>query len=139
MLKEENKLISTKNNISLNSLEIRIINLAISQLNPLKSLKQNREFEFTIKELLGVNFDVKNYAEIYNAIQNAILRLSNLWVRKDSLDGYGYSEFRLITGRSYLKGEARFIIEFHEKAIPYLVEIKNNYTSILLSDKLKKI
>ena len=113
-------------------MEIRIVNLAISKLNPTRSLSQNRRFEFSVQDFLDCNSGISDHKNAYDNVKNAVLRLSNIWVQVEPLSGYDYSEISLLTDRSYTKGKGRFMIEFHEKAMPYLAEIRNNYTSILL-------
>lgn len=116
----------------LNGLEMRIVNLAISKLNPTRSLTQNRRFEFTVKEFLDCNSGVANYADIYDTVRNAVLNLGKIWVEVEPMEGYDKTEVILLTRRSYSKGKGQFMVEFHEDVMPYLAEIKNNYTSILL-------
>ncbi|MCL7725793.1 replication initiation protein [Actinobacillus pleuropneumoniae] len=140
MSKNTSKPVSTKSNNlidagffkKLNGMEIRIVNLAISKLNPTRSLSQNRRFEFSVQDFLDCNSGISDHKNAYDNVKNAVLRLSNIWVQVEPLSGYDYSEISLLTDRSYTKGKGRFMIEFHEKAMPYLAEIRNNYTSILL-------
>lgn len=140
MSTQSQKLVSTKSNKlvdagffkKLNGMEMRIVNLAISRLNPIRPLIQSRRFEFSVKEFLDCNSGVANYADIYDTVRNAVINLGRTWVEVETLDGYDKTEISLLTERSYSKGKGRFMIEFHEKAMPYLAEIKSNYTSILL-------
>lgn len=141
MPKNSNQITATKSNHlvdasffkKMNSLEMRIFNLAVSRLNPKRPIAQERRFEFTVKEFMDYNsgLSVKNN-DIYKNIKSAVRNLSTIWVEIDPLPGYSKTEISLITSRSYEDGEGRFMIEFHEDAMPYLAEIKNNYTSILL-------
>lgn len=138
--KEENHLTATKSNNlidagffkKLNSVEMRIVNLAISHLNPLRPIDQNRRFEFSVQEFLTFNTGLTNKNHAYESIQTAVKNLGKTWVPIQATDGYDVTEISLLTERSYSKGKGRFMIEFNPKAMPYLVEIKNNYTSILL-------
>lgn len=140
MAEQSQKLVSTKSNKlvdagffkKLNGMEMRIVNLAISRLNPMRSLTQSRRFEFTVKEFLDCNSGVANYADIYDTVRNAVINLGRTWVEVETLEGYDKTEISLLTERSYSKGKGRFMVEFHEKAMPYLAEIKSNYSSILL-------
>lgn len=140
MAKKSKEMVSTKSNNlvdagffkRLNSMEMRLVNLAISKLNPTRSIAQNRRFEFTVKEFLDCNSGVANYADIYDNVRSAVLNLGKVWVEVEPMDGYDKTEVSLLTRRSYAKGQGSFMIEFHEDVMPYLAEIKHNYTSILL-------
>lgn len=140
MSKKTQKLVSTKSNNlvdagffkRLNGLEMRIVNLAISKLNPTRPISQNRRFEFSVKEFLDCNSGVADRTKIYDNVRSAVLNLGKIWVEVKPIEGYDSTEISLLTERSYSKGQGRFMIEFHEKAMPYLAEIKGNYTSILL-------
>lgn len=140
MIEQSQKLVSTKSNKlvdagffkKLNGMEMRIVNLAISRLNPMRPLDQSRRFEFTVKEFLDCNSGIANYADIYDTVRSAVINLGRTWVEVETIEGYDRTEISLLTERSYSKGKGRFMVEFHEKAMPYLAEIKSNYTSILL-------
>ena len=141
MPKNTNQITATKSNHlvdagffkKLNGLELRIFNLAVSRLNPKRPISQARRFEFSVKEFLDCNSGLSDKTNnIYKNIKSAVRNLSTIWVEIDPLPGYSKTEISLITSRSYEDGEGRFMIEFHEDAMPYLAEIKNNYTSLLL-------
>lgn len=117
----------------LNSMEMRIINLAISQLNPTRSLSQSRRFEFTVKEFLAHNSGIADHTNAYDNVRNAVISLGKTWVEVQPMADYDVTEISLLTERSYSKGKGRFMIEFSDKAMPYLAAIKSNYTSILLN------
>lgn len=116
----------------LSGVEIRILNLAIAQLNPMRGGEQNKRFEFTVQEFLSMNKGLKNSTFAYESVKKAVLNLSKIWVPVKPLEGFSNTEVALITRRSYSDGEGRFMIEFHDDVMPYLVKIKQNYTSILI-------
>lgn len=141
MPKNSNKITATKSNHlvdagffkKLNGLEMRIVNLAVSRLNPKRLISQERRFEFTVKEFMDCNSGLSlKTGDLYKNIKTAVRNLSTIWVEVEPLEGYDVTEISLLTRRSYEDGEGRFMIEFHEDAMPYLAEIKNNYTSLLL-------
>lgn len=140
MSENTSKPISTKSNNlidagffkKLNGYEMRIFNLAVSRLNPMRTLNQNRRFEFSVKEFLEFNSGITDQMHAYENVKNAVLNLGKIWVEVDPIDGYDKTEVSLLTRRSYTKGKGSFMIEFHEDVMPYLAEIKNNYTSMLL-------
>ena len=141
MPKNSNQITATKSNHlvdagffkRLNGLEMRIVNLAVSRLNPNRPISQERRFEFTVKEFMDCNSGLSlKTGDLYKNIKSAVRNLSTIWVEIDPLPGYTKTEISLLTRRSYEDGEGRFMIEFHEDAMPYLAEIKNNYTSLLL-------
>lgn len=111
---------------------MRLVNLAISKLNPTRTITQTRKFEFTVKEFLGCNSGLLDKTNAYENVRNAVLNLGKVWVEVEPIDGYDKTEVSLLTRRSYAKRQGSFMIEFHEDVMPYLAEIKNNYTSILL-------
>ena len=141
MAKNKGKITATKSNNlidagffkKLSGLEMRIVNLAVSRLNPKRPISQERRFEFTVKEFMDCNsgLSVKT-GDLYKNIKSAVRNLSTIWVEVEPMEGYDVTEISLLTRRSYEDGQGRFMIEFHEDAMPYLAEIKNNYTSILL-------
>ncbi len=116
----------------LNSMEMRVFNLAISRLNPMRPVTQSRRFVFTVKEFLEHNPGIVDRTSVYDNVRNAVLNLGKVWVPVQPLEGDDNAEISLLTYRSYSKGQGRFVVEFHEMAMPYLVEIKNNYTSLTL-------
>lgn len=140
MSEKSQKLTSTKSNNmidagffkKLNSMEMRIFNLAISKLNPIRSLEQNRRFDFSVKEFLECNTGIIDRDHVYKNVKTAVLNLSKIWVEVEPLEGYDKTEVPILNRRSYADGQGLFSIEFHEDVMPYLVEIKNNYTSMLL-------
>lgn len=141
MPKNKSKITATKSNNlvdagffkKLNGLEMRIVNLAVSRLNPKRPISQERRFEFTVKEFMDCNSGLSlKTGDLYKNIKNAVKNLSTIWVEVEPMAGYDVTEISLLTRRSYEDGQGRFMIEFHEDAMPYLAEIKNNYTSILL-------
>lgn len=140
MSKNTSKPISTKSNNlidagffkKLNGYEMRIFNLAVSRLNPMRTFNQNRRFEFSVKEFLEFNSGITDQMHAYENVKSAVLNLGKIWVEVDPIDGYDKTEVSLLTRRSYTQGKGSFMIEFHEDVMPYLVEIKNNYTSMLL-------
>lgn len=140
MSNKEQKCTSTKSNNlidagffkKLNGFEMRVFNLAVSRLNPTRPLDQNRRFEFTVKEFLSANTGILDKNNAYENVKEAIKNLSRVWVPVKPLEGYSHSEVSLLIRRDYTENQGRFMIEFHEDVMPYLAEIKNNYTSILL-------
>ena len=142
MPKQEQKMVVTKSNKlidagffkRLNSMEMRIVNLAVSQLNPLRSIDQPRRFEFTVKEFLTFNPSISDQNNVYENVKNAVINLAKIWVEVEPLEGYDKTEVSLLTRRSYAKGKGSFMVEFHEDVMPYLSEIKKNYTSYLLEN-----
>lgn len=142
-MKSKNKVTATKSNKlidagffkNLNGLEIRIINLAISKLNPKRQIEQEKRFEFTVKEFMDFNQGLSlKTGDLYKNIKAAVKNLSSVWFEAETIEGYDKTEVSLITMRSYADGKGRFMIEFNDYAMPYLAEIKNNYTSILLEN-----
>lgn len=141
MPKNSNQITATKSNHlvdagffkRLNGLEMRIVNLAVSRLNPKRPISQERRFEFTVKEFMDCNSGLSlKTGDLYKNIKSAVRNLSTIWFEIEPLEGYDVTEISLLTRRAYQDGEGRFMVEFHEDAMPYLAEIKNNYTSLLL-------
>jgi len=118
----------------MNSIEMRVFNLAVSQLNPQWDKNQCKQFEFTVKEFLDQNPAIASYNDAYASVKNAVINLSKIWVEVAPLQGYKKTEVSLLTRRSYNDGKGKFMIEFHDDVLPYLCEIKSNYTSFLLEN-----
>lgn len=119
---------------SLSGIEMRIFNLAVSQINPKRPLEQNRKFEFSVKDFLDINNGLLDKDHAYEKIRKAIFNISKVWVEIEPIEGYTKTEIALITSRSYSKGLGEFMIEFNEDVMPYIAQLKNNFTSFLLEN-----
>lgn len=140
MAKEKQKLVSTKRNEMidagffkfLNGMEMRIFNLAVSQINPKRSVDQARRFEFTVKDFLDYNAGLSDKNNVYSNVKTAVKNLSRVWVSVKPLDGYDSREVSLLTARDYAENQGRFSVEFNPEVMPYLTDIQKKYTSFLL-------
>lgn len=140
MAKEKQKLVSTKRNEMidagffkfLNGMEMRIFNLAVSQINPKRSVDQVRRFEFTVKDFLDYNAGLSDKNNVYSNVKTAVKNLSRVWVSVKPLDGYDSREVSLLTARDYAENQGRFSVEFNPEVMLYLTDIQKKYTSFLL-------
>ncbi|OOF88031.1 replication initiation protein, partial [Rodentibacter ratti] len=108
--------------------EMRVLSLTLGVFNPENPSK--RDFDFTVSEFCE-HFPDVNKDRAYEQVQNAIRKISRRWMTLRD-DEYMLDEVVFVTDRTYFKKEGRFRIVFHERLIPYISELHNNYTKYQL-------
>lgn len=103
--------------------EMRVLSLTLGVFDP---LNPKRGFEFTVAEFCE-HFPDVNPDIAYVQVQNAIRKISSRWMTLQN-DAKVLHEVAFVTDRIYFKKEGRFYIEFHEKLLPYIANLKNKYT-----------
>lgn len=109
--------------------EMRVLSLTLGVFDP---DKPKREFEFTVAEFVEQFPDV-NPDIAYVQVQNAIRRISSRWMTLEDNERVK-REVAFVTDRTYFKKEGRFQIVFHEKILPYIANIKRQYTAYELQN-----
>lgn len=109
--------------------EMRVLSLTLGVFDP---DKPKREFEFTVAEFVEQFPDV-NPDIAYVQVQNAIRRISSRWMTLEDSERVK-REVAFVTDRTYFKKEGRFQIVFHEKLLPYIANIKRQYTAYELQN-----
>lgn len=107
--------------------EMRVLSLTLGVFDP---LNPKRGFEFTVAEFCE-HFPDVNPDIAYVQVQNAIRKISSRWMTLQN-DARVLHEVAFVTDRVYFKKEGRFYIEFHEKLLPYIANLKNKYTKYQL-------
>lgn len=104
--------------------EMRILLLTIGRIDS-EEPNHRRDFEFTVSEFaerFGVDEKIA-----YQQVQMAVDKLGGRWaVLEDTAKVRRKAIF--LTDQTYFKGEGRFQIVLHEKLMPFVSEIKNNFT-----------
>lgn len=119
-----NSLIEASYRLSID--EVRILALTIGTMDP----KSNQQvFDFTVDDFL------REFPEIirdtaYQQIQTAIKRIYERSVRTE--DGDRVTEFRWVSSRTYFKKEGRFRIAMTNEVMPYLTQLKGQFTKYQL-------
>lgn len=108
--------------------EMRVLSLTLGVFNPENPSK--RDFEFTVDEFCK-HFPDVDHKSAYTQVQNAIRKISRRWMTLRD-DEYVLDEVVFVTDRTYFKKEGRFRIVFHERLMPYIAELHNNYTKYQL-------
>lgn len=107
--------------------EMRLLALTVGTMNP-KDDKQ--VFEFTVDDFVAQFPDLKRDS-VYEQIKTAIKRISDRWVRTE--DGKIVTEFRWVSSRTYFKKEGRFKIALTNEVMPYLTQLKGQFTQYQLN------
>lgn len=109
--------------------EARIIALTVGKLDP---NSDQREFEFTIADVVKEFPDLK-IENTYKQIKAAITNLSERWVKTQDDDEL-VSEFRWVSSKTYFKREGRFRIILTPEVMPYLTQLKGQFTKYQLKN-----
>jgi len=128
MIRKDNFLITASYRLTLT--EQRLVLLAISKISYDQPIP--RRVMVTVKEFLECFPDVAQ-EHAYNQIQEAV---NNLWERKIILaDPKQIEDFRWISAKTkYLEGTARIGFSFSPEVMPYLEQLKEQFTKYRLGD-----
>lgn len=107
--------------------EMRLLALTIGTMNP-KSDQQ--VFEFSVSEFIKQFPDV-NADRAYTQIKSAIERISERWVKTE--DERHVTKFRWVSSQTYFKNEGRFRIALTNEIMPYLTQLKGQFTQYQLN------
>ncbi|NBI14105.1 RepB family plasmid replication initiator protein [[Haemophilus] felis] len=107
--------------------EMRLLALTIGTMNP-KSDQQ--VFEFSVSEFVGQFPDV-NAERAYTQIKSAIERIAERWVKTE--DERHVTKFRWVSSQTYFKKEGRFRIALTNEIMPYLTQLKGQFTQYQLN------
>ncbi|OOF40823.1 RepB family plasmid replication initiator protein [Rodentibacter rarus] len=107
--------------------EMRLLALTIGTMNP-KSDKQ--VFEFSVSEFVN-QFPEVNADRAYTQIKSAIERISERWVKTE--DERHVTKFRWVSSQTYFKKEGRFKIALTNEIMPYLTQLKGQFTQYQLN------
>lgn len=119
-----NSLIEASYRLSID--EIRILALTIGTMNPKSDQKI---FDFTIADFVR-EFPEISMDNAYKQIQVAIKRIYDRSVRTE--DRNRVTEFRWVSSRTYFKKEGRFRIAMTDEVMPYLTQLKGQFTQYQL-------
>lgn len=121
-----NSLIEASYRLSID--EIRILALTIGTMNP----KSNQKiFDFTVADFVR-EFPEINMDNAYKQIQLAIKRIYERSIKTE--DKERVTEFRWVSSRTYFKQEGRFRIAMTEEVMPYLTQLKGQFTQYQLKN-----
>ena len=107
--------------------EMRLLALTIGTMNP-KSDQQ--VFEFSVSEFVN-QFPEVNADRAYTQIKSAIERISERWVKTE--DERPVTKFRWVSSQTYFKKEGRFKIALTNEIMPYLTQLKGQFTQYQLN------
>ena len=107
--------------------EMRLLALTIGTMNP-KSDQQ--VFEFSVSEFVN-QFPEVNADRAYTQIKSAIERISERWVKTE--DERHVTKFRWVSSQTYFKKEGRFRIALTNEIMPYLTQLKGQFTQYQLN------
>ena len=108
--------------------EMRLLALTIGTMNP-KSDQQ--VFEFSVSEFVNQFPDV-NADRAYTQIKSAIERISETLGIKTE-DERHVTKFRWVSSQTYFKKEGRFKIALTNEIMPYLTQLKGQFTQYQLN------
>lgn len=119
-----NSLIEASYRLSID--EMRILALTIGTLDP----HSNQQiFDFTVTDFVQ-QFPEIGIENAYKQIQIAIKRLYDRSVKTE--DNERITEFRWVSSRTYFKKEGRFRIAMTNEVMPYLTQLKGQFTKYQL-------
>lgn len=121
-----NSLIEASYRLSID--EVRILALTIGTMDP---ESEQQIFDFTVDDFMLQFPDLKKDS-VYEQIKSAIKRISERWVRTE--DSERVTEFRWVSSRTYFKKEGRFRIAMTNEVMPYLTQLKGQFTKYQLKN-----
>ena len=102
--------------------EMRLLALTVGTLDP----KSNQQiFEFSVSEFVN-QFPEMNTERAYSQIKTAIERIAERWVTTE--DEKHVTKFRWVSSQTYFKKEGRFKIALTNEIMPYLTQLKGQFT-----------
>ncbi|MBF1223141.1 MAG: replication initiation protein [Haemophilus influenzae] len=107
--------------------EMRLLALTIGTMNP---KGDQQVFEFSVSEFVNQFPDV-NADRAYIQIKSAIERISERWVKTE--DERHVTKFRWVSSQTYFKKEGRFKIALTNEIMPYLTQLKGQFTQYQLN------
>lgn len=113
----------------LNLNEQRLLYLCVSKLDPRKVLPKDNSFTVTAKEF-SEHFLIDERI-VYKEIEEASKTLAERWVR--TTDGKYREQFRWVFGVRYHDNEGKVTLGFSPWVIPYLTNLREQFTSLKLS------
>lgn len=115
-----NSLIEANYRLSID--EVRILALTIGTMNPNSNQKS---FDFTVADFVR-EFPEVGMDNAYKQIQAAIKRIYDRSVHTE--DENRVTDFRWVSSRTYFKNEGRFRIVMTDEVMPYLTQLKGQFT-----------
>lgn len=130
IVRKSNWLISASYKLTLN--EQRLVLAAISKIPFNDSQTINRRVTITAREMLSCFPDIgKNH--VYEEMEKATENLFSRWIRLEDPDQI--EKIRWISSKiTYKKGEGRVGFSFSTEVLPYLQQLKKQFTKYTLGD-----
>ena len=113
----------------LNLNEQRLLYLCVAKLDPRKVLPKDNSFTVTAKEF-AEQF-LMDEKIVYKEMEDASKALAERWVR--TTDGKYREQFRWVFGVRYHDNEGKVTLGFSPWVIPYLTNLREQFTSLKLS------
>ena len=129
MIRKSNWLITASYKLTLN--EQRLVLVAIAKI-PFDSKEIKRRVVITAREMLDCFPDIGEQ-HVYEEMEKASENLFNRWIRIE--DPNQIEKFRWISAKLiYKKGEGRVGFSFSPEILPYLQQLKEQFTKYRLGD-----
>ena len=128
LIVKDNKLIAAK--YSLSTLQQKVLLQAIAKIEPTDT---KHIYKFNIMEFAEA-VDLKGSKTIYNqmaTICDQLIKLPNLCIKTKD-DGFKYINW--VASAEYIPKEAIVEVEFSQKLMPYLIELKEQFTTYYLAN-----
>ncbi len=128
LIVKDNKLIEAK--YSLSTLQQKVLLQAIAKIEPTDT---KHIYQFSIMDF-AESVDLKGSKTIYNQMATICDQLTDLrkfYIKKD--DG-GIAYINWVASAEYIPKEAVVEVEFSQKLMPYLIELKEQFTTYYLAN-----
>ena len=124
---KDNQLIQASYKLSL--MEQRIILCCISKIDSTKELTESHGFTVSVHDIQNMMTDNRNIASLYDDVKSAV---DKLWNREIQLDENGSALRWVVQKDMYHENEGKVTLHFSSKIIPYLSQLKENFTKYKL-------
>ena len=128
LIVKDNKLIEAK--YSLSTLQQKVLLQAIAKIEPTDT---KHIYRFSIMDF-AENVDLKGSKTIYNqmaTICNQLTKLPSFYIKKEN---GGITYINWVASAEYIPKEAVVEVEFSQKLMPYLIELKQQFTTYYLAN-----
>lgn len=132
LIVKDNKLIEAS--YSLSTMQQKVLIKAISTIEPNDTSKHI--YKFSIKDF-AEGVDLKNKKSVYSQMKTVcsqLMDLKKIYIEKDNGD---FTYINWVSSCEYISKDAVVEIEFSKKLMPYLIELKEQFTTYYIANVMQ--
>lgn len=121
-VRQHNDITSSRHEMS--AIQLDIYFMLLSKLS--STHKDDTEYVITIKEIEALTGREWNYTQLREATGSMVGKVFEINLKT------GILQVAMLSSAEYVDGQGKVLITIHSKLAPYLIDLKNNYTSFQL-------